>query len=260
MTTLADIARNHGVTPQAVGKWRDSALAKYGDLPYEQVGKRKQYTPDAIAKILEFAPSRPAQPGSQPRMATPEPPAVQVPVEIYDGNSPTSLDIPELPESVDLEQFRREGSVAIDLSTAQAAIALTRQLGNAMEADLLQQWQQLQATQKTAQDLAKATQALDRQAMAYRIESRILAKITDHRSHLGAGTLSPGTSPGKGAVRPAGQQRGLAAAFVTRRLWRIALLAIASLTSTVLILFITQKHHERTPHPPQSLPTHPQPF
>jgi hypothetical protein len=170
------------------------------------------------------------------------------------------LDIPELPESVDLEQFRREGSVAIDLSTAQAAIALTRQLGNAMEADLLQQWQQLQATQKTAQDLAKATQALDRQALAYRIESGILAKLQANESDIGAGTLSPGTSPGKGAVRPATQRRGLAAAFVTRRLWRIALLAIASLTSTVLILFITQKHHERTPHPNQSLPTHPQPF
>jgi transposase-like protein len=63
MTTLADIARNHGVTPQAVGKWRDLALAKYGDLPYEQVGKRKQYIPDAVAKILEFAPSRPTRPG-----------------------------------------------------------------------------------------------------------------------------------------------------------------------------------------------------
>jgi hypothetical protein len=202
MTTLADIARNHGITPQAVGKWRDSALAKYGDLPYEQVGKRKQYTPDAIAKILEFAPSRPAQPGSQPRMATPEPPAVQVPVEIYDGNSPTSLDIPELPESVDLEQFRREGSVAIDLSTAQAAIALTRQLGNAMEADLLQQWQQLQATQKTAQDLAKATQALDRQALAYRIESRILAKLQTTEATSVQELLAQVQALGKGQSDP----------------------------------------------------------
>jgi hypothetical protein len=183
MTTLADIARNHGVTPQAVGKWRDLALAKYGNLPYEQVGKRKQYIPDAVAKILEFAPSRPTRPGCQTRMATPEPSAVQVPVEIYDGNEPTPLDIPELPASVDLEQFRREGSVGIDLSTAQIAIALTRQLGNAMEADLLQQWQQLQATQKTAKDLEKATQTLDRQAMAYRIESSILAKLQANESN-----------------------------------------------------------------------------
>lgn len=59
MTTLADIAREYGVTPQAVGKWRDSAISKYGDLPYEQVGKRKQYTSHSVAKIIEFAPSQP---------------------------------------------------------------------------------------------------------------------------------------------------------------------------------------------------------
>ena len=58
MTTLADIAREYGVTPQAVGKWRDSAISKYGDLPYERVGKRKQYTAHSVAKIIEFAPSQ----------------------------------------------------------------------------------------------------------------------------------------------------------------------------------------------------------
>jgi hypothetical protein len=202
MTTLADIARNHGVTPQAVGKWRDSALAKYGDLPYEQVGKRKQYTPDAVAKILEFAPSRPTRPGCQTRMATPEPPAVQVPVEIYNGNEATPLDIPELPESVDLEQFRREGSVGIDLSTAQIAIALTRQLSNAMEADLLHQWQQLQATQRTAKDLEEATQTLDRQAMAYRIESSILAKLQANESESVQALLAKVHALGKGQAAP----------------------------------------------------------
>lgn len=88
---------------------------------YEQVGKRKQYTPDAVAKILEFAPSRPIHRDFPTGMTTPEPPAVKVPVEIYEGNDSTALDIPELPETVDLEQFRREGSVEIDLSTAQAA-------------------------------------------------------------------------------------------------------------------------------------------
>lgn len=202
MTTLADIARNYDVTPQAVGKWRDSALAKYGELPYEQVGKRKQYTPDAVAKILEFAPSRSVQKGSQTRMAAPEPPAINVPVEIYDGAGSTALDIPELPESVDLEQFRRDSSIEIDLSTAQAEIALTQQLGTAMEADIAQRWKRLQATQKAAQDLAKATQELDRQAMAYRIESSILAKLQANESESVQELLAKVQSLGKGQADP----------------------------------------------------------
>jgi transposase-like protein len=202
MTTLADIARNHGVTPQAVGKWRDAALSKYGELPYEQVGKRKQYTPDAVAKILEFAPSRPIRRDFTTGMTTPEPPAVKVPVEIYEGNDSTALDIPELPETVDLEQFRREGSVEIDLSTAQAAIVLTQQLGTVMEADIAQRWQQLQATQKAAKDLAKATQELDRQAMAYRIESGILAKLQANESESVQELLAKVQSLGKGQANP----------------------------------------------------------
>ena len=60
MTTVADIAREQGVTPQAVAKWRSQAVEKYGDLPFEPVGNRKEYSPEAVQRILEFAPSKPA--------------------------------------------------------------------------------------------------------------------------------------------------------------------------------------------------------
>ena len=60
MTTVADIAREQGVTPQAVAKWRSQAVEKYGELPFEQVGNRKEYSSDAVQRILEFAPNKPA--------------------------------------------------------------------------------------------------------------------------------------------------------------------------------------------------------
>lgn len=62
MTTLADIAREQGVTPQAVAKWRDLAVGKYGELPFDQVGKRKEYEAEAVEKILEFATNQSVQP------------------------------------------------------------------------------------------------------------------------------------------------------------------------------------------------------
>lgn len=171
MTTLADIARNYGVTPQAVAKWRDQAIQKYENLAFDQVGKRKEYAEDAVAKILEFAPSQTAACPSQPTVVN------TAAVEVYDGNPAESLAVPDVPNAANLSQFRRASASTIDLSTVGAAINFTKQLGQAMNADRERMYQELEALETAEEQLDDAAAELDREALIYQAETNILSRL-----------------------------------------------------------------------------------
>ena len=158
MTTLADIARQSGVTPQAVAKWRDLAVEKYGELQFEQVGKRKEYGADGVTKILEFAPSRAVQSVSQPSLQSvsqpssqPDNPLPTSKITIYEGNHQVTLPNPNLSNEFSLDVLRADTDVfSYDnpLGLAKSVIAQNQQLIGAMAAHRQRQVDQLtQATQ-----------------------------------------------------------------------------------------------------------------
>lgn len=171
MTTLADIARDYGVTPQAVAKWRDQALQKYENLDFDQVGKRKEYTEDAVAKILEFAPLQTTTGPSQPAVVN------TTAIEVYDSNPAKSLPVPAVPTEVNLAQFRRSSSSIIDLSTVVSTISFTKQLGQAMDADKERMYQELEALDAAEEQLDDAVTELDRAALIYEAETNILSRL-----------------------------------------------------------------------------------
>ncbi|NEP19817.1 MAG: hypothetical protein F6J97_23510 [Leptolyngbya sp. SIO4C1] len=182
MTTLADIAREQGVTPQAVGKWRDLAVDKYGELTFEKIGKRKEYDADAIKKILEFA----SQPQSAPEQSTPVPAEVQ----IYDGNHQVTLPTPQLNNGFALDALRSETDVLSyddPLTLAQSVLAQNQQIVGAMDAHRQQQVQKLAATNQALQTIQLSNQQLRDAAIEYKIDSRVQgAQLNQATQQLGA--------------------------------------------------------------------------
>lgn len=164
MATLADIARNASVTPQAVGRWRDAAEQQYGSLSYQQQGRKKDYTPDAVEKILAFRPEQP-----DPTPVTPE---------IHTGNHRVTGQLASLPSAADLGTFRGDA----ELTTFDAPLAVVDQaldfadaLITAIDDDVAYQTQQIQQTQRANAQLKAKLDQVQRRKDQYQTESRMMA-------------------------------------------------------------------------------------
>ena len=209
MTTLADIARQCGVTPQAVAKWRDSAVEKYGELQFEQVGKRKEYRADGVTKILEFATSRPVQPVSQPSSqptsqpsSQPDNPLPTSKITIYEGNHQVTLPNPSLSNEFSLDVLRTGSDVfSYDdpLELAKSVIAQNQQLIGAMTAHRQRQIDQLTQATQALQAVQQSNQSLKAQASQYQLDAHShgveLNQVTQQLGAAVAEQQSLGKSP-----------------------------------------------------------------
>ncbi|MFG6105689.1 hypothetical protein U2F10_25815 [Leptothoe sp. EHU-05/26/07-4] len=164
MKTLADIARDHKISPQAVAKWRDKALEKYGELAYELDGNRKQYHDSEVAKIIEFAPKK-------------EDP-ITTKTEILTGNHRVTGELAPLPTSIDLGKMRHGSDLTVFNSDALAAVDqaldLADQMLEAINDDTDFQLSQLQRTQKANNKLKRKVDKLRSRQQQYAIESRMI--------------------------------------------------------------------------------------
>lgn len=164
MKTLADIARDHSVSPQAVAKWRDKAVDKYGELTYQQDGKRKLYDDNAVEKILEFKPSQPELPVTE--------------TEILTGNHRITGQLASMPESIDLGSLRGSSEMTIfnadALASVDQALDMADQMLDAIEDDTNFQLHQLQRTQQANTQLRRKVDQLNERKQRYQTESRLI--------------------------------------------------------------------------------------
>ena len=205
MTTLSDLARQYGVTPQAVSGWRDSAVEKYGDLPYQPVGKRKEYDSDAVAKIVEFSTVRPVRDDSQSVVK----PDVK-PVVIEAGNHSSVLALPNLDgRAYSLERFRDDSVTVLELEDPLAAVEQFLEhadcLIDGMNADISKRQQKLKRTQEAQERVSEKVEDLKAQARQYRRKSREISQQQNEGSTglfeamellKGLGKSQAGNSPG----------------------------------------------------------------
>ena len=165
MKTLADLAKAYDVSPQAVAKWRDKAVEKYGELPYQPDGKRKLYDDNQVEKILEF---KPQKPGPMPTET-----------EILTGNHRVTGDLALMPTTVDLGAFRGDAEMTVfnadALDAVDQALNMADQMLDAIDNDTNYQIEQLQRTQQTNRKLQRKVDQLNARKQQYQIESRLLA-------------------------------------------------------------------------------------
>ncbi len=163
MKTLADLAKAYDVSPQAVAKWRDKAVEKYGELPYQPDGKRKLYDDNQVEKILEFKPEKTGA----------------IPTEILTGNHRVNGELALMPETVDLGAFRGDAEMTIfnteALDAVDQALDLADQMLDAIDSDTNYQIEQLQRTQQANRKLQRKVDQLNARKQQYQIESRLLA-------------------------------------------------------------------------------------
>lgn len=182
MTTLSDLARQYGVTPQAVSSWRDSAVEKYGDLPYQRVGKRKEYDPDAVAKIVEFSTVQPARSDSQ-SVAKP----IVKPVVIETDTHSAVIALPNLDgRAYSLETFRDDSVTVLELEDPLAAVEQFIDhadcLIDGMNADIVKRQQKLKRTQEAQERITEKVDDLKAQARQYRRKSREISQQQNEES------------------------------------------------------------------------------
>ncbi|NEZ66263.1 hypothetical protein D0962_26460 [Leptolyngbyaceae cyanobacterium CCMR0082] len=161
MTTLADLAKDYGVTPQAVAKWRDSAVTTYGDLNYQQVGKRKEYDEDAVEKILKFRPA-PTEP------------------DVQTGNHRVTGQLAVVPNAADLGVFRGDVELTTfdnPLEAVNQALSFADGLLGAMDKDTAYQMTQIQQTQQANATLRSKLDELERRKAQYQTESKVMSML-----------------------------------------------------------------------------------
>lgn len=165
MKTLADLAKAYDVSPQAVAKWRDKAVEKYGELPYQPDGKRKLYDDNQVEKILEFKPGKTE--------------AIPTTTEILTGNHRVSGELAMMPQTVDLGAFRGDAEMTVfnaeALDAVDQALNLADQMLDAIDNDTSYQIEQLQRTQQSNLKLQRKVDQLNTRKQQYQIESRLLA-------------------------------------------------------------------------------------
>ena len=171
MATLADIARDTGVTPQAVGRWRKLAEKQYGPLNYQQLGNKKDFTADSVKKILEFRPEQPEPDPIRP--------------EIHTGNHRVTGQLAPLPSTADLGTFRGDA----ELTTFDAPLAVVDQaldfadaLITAIDDDADYQTQQIQQTQRANAKLKDKLDQVQRRKDRYQTESRMMALLQSQQA------------------------------------------------------------------------------
>ncbi|MEM6251286.1 MAG: hypothetical protein AAF821_00045 [Cyanobacteria bacterium P01_D01_bin.156] len=172
MKTLADLAKEHNVSPQAVAKWRDKAVAEYGELPYQPDGKRKLYDANEVTKILEFKPA----PDTLPVTET----------EILTGNHRVPGSLASMPTTVDLGAIRGDAELTLynddALAAVDQALELADQMLDAIEEDTEFQFQQLQKTQSANAKLQRKVDQLNQRKERYKADSRLLSLIQGKES------------------------------------------------------------------------------
>ncbi|MEL6139883.1 MAG: hypothetical protein AAFR42_21070 [Cyanobacteria bacterium J06628_6] len=171
MTTLAEIAREMGVTPQAVGRWRKLAEQQYGQLDYQQLGNKKDYTPDAVNKIMEFRPEQP-----EPAPGTPE---------IHTGNHRVTGQLAPLPSAADLGTFRGDAELTTfddPLAVVDQALDFADALITAIDDDADYQTQQIQQTQRANAKLKDKLDQVQRRKDRYQTESRMMALLQSQQA------------------------------------------------------------------------------
>ena len=165
MKTLADLAKAYKVSPQAVAKWRDKAVEKYGELPCQPDGKRKLYDDNQVEKILEFKPGKTD--------------AIPTTTEILTGNHRVPGELAMMPQTVDLGAFRGDAEMTVfsteALGAVDQALDLAAQMLDAIDSDTNYQIEQLQRTQKSNLKLQRKVDQLNTRKQQYQIESRLLA-------------------------------------------------------------------------------------
>lgn len=172
MNTLKTIANESQVEYRTVQRWYSKAVEKYSQFGTLE-GKTRYFTDEEKAQILEFQTKKvEAKPESSQNSE----------IQIFDAEIEETQPANQLPSAFNLAQFRNETFGSIDLSTAQTAIEITKQLRSALNADIESQWQQLEATKQASKELEKATAELDRQALIYQTESRILSRLQNIES------------------------------------------------------------------------------
>ncbi|MGD1855404.1 MAG: hypothetical protein ACFB2W_14265 [Leptolyngbyaceae cyanobacterium] len=164
MKTLADIAREHSVTPQAVAKWRDKAIEEHGDLPYQPDGNRKLYDDNSVEKILQFKPEQTT--------------AIPTETEIFTGNHRVTGQLANLPSTIDLGSMRNGTNLTVfnndALVAVDQALDLADQMLEAIEDDTDFQLSQLNKTQRANNQLKRKVDKLRTRQQQYVIESRLI--------------------------------------------------------------------------------------
>ena len=185
MKTLADLARENGVTPQAVSNWRNLAREKYGELPYQQTGRRQYYGDDEVAKILEFAPKHGLENLSSNESDSVEEVPALVP-QVMAGRYRNKGQLAAMPKAADLSNLR--GNVELTtfddpLVAVDQAIQFADVLLNEIDADTGYQIQQAQQTQKANAKLRNKLEQLRLRQQQYGSDSRLIALIQNQQAN-----------------------------------------------------------------------------
>jgi hypothetical protein len=178
--TLASIAAEHGSIKRTAQNWQAKAKADHGELG-EVIGGTRKFNDTEKAILLSYA----GEPKAKPEPTTTTPPAAAesvalAPVEVVPGNHRVSLDGPEIGGQIDLARFR--GSLEVrsysdPCHPANAAIQLLEAVESAMDADLENSFQQLEATAETVAKLEEKTRQLEAKSLEYRVTQGVLSRL-----------------------------------------------------------------------------------
>ena len=178
--TLASIASQHGSGKRTAQLWASKARKEHGEIG-EIVNGVRMFSDSERDLLLSYA-GEPRR-RSEPAEATATPAAESValaPVEVIPGNHRVSLDGPEIGGTIDLARFR--GSLEVrsysdPCHPANAAIQLLEAVESAMDADLENSFQQLEATAETVAKLEEKTRQLEAKSLEYRVTQGVLSRL-----------------------------------------------------------------------------------
>jgi hypothetical protein len=179
--SLSSIAIDCEVDKRTVKRWLEKAKKEHGVIgEIAESGHRcfDDSERDILLTYKSDLPKRKPKAGTAKDMAPNQDSETPLsPTTVLSGNGRSTLKAPLVPQTVNLSQFRRRGSLSADRSTVSDAVMAVRAIRQGLKADLEHQWQQLEATQADEKLVTAELQALEREASEYRVTSDILARL-----------------------------------------------------------------------------------
>lgn len=189
--TLSSIAADHGSIKRTAQNWLKKAVAEQGEIG-EIVNGVRRFNDAERDILLSYAgePRAKAEPVTEATVTPATESVALAPVEVVPGNHRVSLDGPEIGGTIDLARFRgglEVRSYSDPCHPANAAIQLLEAVESAMDADLENSFQQLEATAETVAKLEEKTRQLEAKSLEYSITQKILGRLQNQTTaHLEA--------------------------------------------------------------------------
>ena len=190
--TLRSIANENNRDKRTVQNWlaraKDDGHGELGTL----INNVRMFT-DAERDILASYAGADREPSPTAQATAAAPVSVEV------GNHAMVLSAPQLPSQFSLETLRTSEVTAFDdpLAIANQALAIADQIQTAMDADLAQRQQRLNATQQANAELAKRVQDMKLKQLKYDLQASQIDQATTDRTMTLQESLAELTRLGK---------------------------------------------------------------